>query len=71
MLSENCVRSIMISHNLEYRPLEEFNFNREKYMQWHIEQFQNKLRKDIHFLMAVNVMGIIGLITVFFACFVK
>ena len=67
MLSENCVRSLMVTHDLEYRPLEDFDNDYEKFMQWHIEQFRDKLRKDMRFLMAVNIMGIIGLITVMFA----
>lgn len=67
MLSESYVRCIMTMHNLKYKPLKDFNNDYEKFMQWHIEQFRDKLRKDMRFLMAVNIMGIIGLITVMFA----
>ena len=67
MLSDRDVRCIMTMHNLKHKPLKDFNNDYEKFMQWHIEQFRDKLKKDIRFLMAVNIMGIIGLITVMFA----
>ena len=66
MLSENDVRCIMTMHNLEYRSLKEFDFDREKYMQWHIEQLRNKLRKDIKFFNAVILMGMLMFVTVIF-----
>ena len=66
MPSERLVHSIMVSHGLDYRPLEDFDNDYEKFMQWHIEQFRNRLQKDMRFLMAVDIMGIIGLITVMF-----
>lgn len=63
MLSENCIHSIMVSHGMKFRPLKDFDFNRETFMQWHIEQFQERLKKDIRFLTAINIMGMIALTT--------
>lgn len=63
MLSDSHVRCIMTMHNLKYKPLKDFNNDYEKFMQWHIEQFQERLKKYIRFLIAINIMGIIALTT--------
>ena len=63
MPSERLVRSIIVSHGLKFKPLKDFDNDYEKFKQWHIEQFQDRLRKDMRFLIAVDIAGMIALIT--------